>query len=291
MTENLDAPKTSWHLLFSKLFEELLPPVGISVQHNVELMSQSPEADILLLRREKAWTKAQRERLPDGIRDSHARHLLLEFKYTESITDSAIRQTLVYDTLYKKHQDLSEAEVQTFLISAKKTQSERLANWGYVSTEQAGVYHNPLWLLKDIPLISLNELSDETHNAWVKCFASHLIEKRKAFDALKSKSLNTMTVQLKWFLSGLWRHWFNDQKEDDMTLDMTPEQLTKMGEMWGEVFLNELTIEERLAGLKSQDILSRFNPEERLVGLKPEEWLATLKPEEIENYLNKIKQK
>jgi len=100
-----------------------------------------------------------------------------------------------------------------------------------------------------------------------------------------------MTAQLKWFLRGLWRHWFNDPKENDMTLDMTPEQLTKMGEMWGEVFLNELTIEKRLAGLKPQDILSRFNPEERLVGLKPEEWLATLKPEEIENYLNKIKQK
>jgi hypothetical protein len=291
MTENLATPKTSWHLLFSKLFEELLPPVGISVQHNVKIMSQSPEADILLLKREKTGTKAQRERLPDGIRDSHAIHLLLEFKYTESITDFAIRQALVYDTLYKKHQDLSEAEVQTFLISAKKKQKERLANWGYVSTEQAGVYHNPLWLLKDIPLISLNELSDETHNAWVKCFASHLIEKRKAFEALKSKGLGAMTAQLKWFLRGLWQHWFNDPKEDDMILDMTPEQVTKMGEMWGEVFLNELPIEKRLAGLKSQDILSRFNPEERLVGLKPEEWLAALKPEEIEDYLNKIKQK
>ena len=58
-----------------------------------------------------------------------------------------------------------------------------------------------------------------------------------------------------------------------MILDMTPKQVTKMGEMWGEVFLNELPIEKRLAGLK---------PEERLLGLKPEE---------IEDYLNKIKQK
>jgi hypothetical protein len=64
---------------------------------------------------------------------------------------------------------------------------------------------------------------------------------------------------------------------------MTPEQVTKREEMWGgEVFLHDLPIEKRLAGLK---------PEERLVGLKPEEWLATLKPEEIEDYLNKIKQK
>jgi len=49
-----------------------------------------------------------------------------------------------------------------------------------------------------------------------------------------------------------------------MTLDMTPEQLTKRGEMWGEVFLNDLPIEKRLAGLE---------------------------PEDIEDYLNKIKQK
>ncbi|MCK5524631.1 MAG: hypothetical protein KAI83_16015 [Thiomargarita sp.] len=54
-------------------------------------MGKSPEVDILLFQRETLkWTIEQQERLPDGIRQSDARSILLEFKYTESV-DKSIR--------------------------------------------------------------------------------------------------------------------------------------------------------------------------------------------------------
>ena len=78
--------KTRWHRLLGTLLEYLLTPVDISVHCDVKVMVNPPEADILLLRRETAqWTEQQRLRLPDGIRNTRAQHILLEFKYSESV--------------------------------------------------------------------------------------------------------------------------------------------------------------------------------------------------------------
>ena len=73
-----------------------------------------------------------------------------------------------------------------------------------------------------------------------------------------------------------------------MQIDLTPEYITELGEIWGEAFLAHLPLEQRLAGLKPEQRLAGLKPEQRLAGLKPEERLAGLKPEEIERYLRKI---
>jgi hypothetical protein len=79
--------RTLWHRLLGQLLQYLLPPVGISVHVDLPLMADSPEADILILRREHAqWTPEQFLLLPDGIRQSQASHILVEFKYTDSAT-------------------------------------------------------------------------------------------------------------------------------------------------------------------------------------------------------------
>ncbi|RLC07897.1 MAG: hypothetical protein DRI57_25070, partial [Deltaproteobacteria bacterium] len=94
--------KTRWHRLLGRLFRELLVPTGILVYTDVPVMGDPPEADILLLRKKRSrWTEEQRSRLPDGIRDSRATHILIEFKYTESVNRNALIQTLCYDYLYK----------------------------------------------------------------------------------------------------------------------------------------------------------------------------------------------
>ncbi|MDM8535362.1 hypothetical protein QUF70_01265 [Desulfobacterales bacterium HSG17] len=63
--------KTRWHRILGRLFKELLAPTGILVYTDIPVMGESPEADILLLRKnQKQWTKEQKSRLPDGIRDS-----------------------------------------------------------------------------------------------------------------------------------------------------------------------------------------------------------------------------
>ncbi len=308
--ETSNTPKTRWHRLLGTLLEKLLSPVGVTVSTEVPIMGNPPQADILLLKRAPGpWTELQRSRLPDGIRDSQANVILLEFKYTESLSADALRQTLCYDHFYRQTQQSSDQDLQTVLLLAKQPQAETLAKFGYEKTPQVGVYRYSHWLLNTIPILLLNELPNEPHNAWVKCFASHRAEKRKAFNLLRQLDWQVLTTELEWYLAGLWQH-FN--KGDNMTanLELTPEQVTEIGKFWGPIYLSKLSVEERLAGLSSEErlmglkpeeVLGRFKPEERLVGLKPEERLVGLKPEErvrglsleeleaIEAYLQQVK--
>jgi len=277
--------KIMWHVLFGMLLEELLPPVGISVQKELQLLSKPPKADIVLLKRKPGqWTDEQLARLPDGIRETHANDILLEFKYTESIDEDTFEQALRYHSLYKQMQSLTNEQVQTFIVSAKQTQARRLSEWGYVKTGLKGVYHHPdHFLLRNIPLLSLNELSDEPHNAWVKCFASRIVMKKRAFGILRKffeeTGFNPLRVKLEQVLAGLWQFWFVE-KGDEMRSTLTEEQVQEMGKMWGKTFLSNLTPAERLAGLKPAERLVGLKPAERLVGLKPAERLIGLKPAE-----------
>ena len=89
--------KTRWHQLLGKLLEEWLTPVGITVQTDVPVTSEPTKADILLLRNSaNRWNAEQKSRLPDGIRESHASYILIEFKYSESVNKDAFLQILSY---------------------------------------------------------------------------------------------------------------------------------------------------------------------------------------------------
>ena len=163
--------KIEWHKLLGKLLKELLSPVDIYVSTEAPLMSESPKVDILLLRRNTPqWTTAQLALLPDGVRETEATDILLEFKYTESLSDDAVQQTLTYDFLYKEHNDKKREEVQSFLLSARKPQNSTLKKLGYKSTNLPGVYRSQFRLIRKVVLVSLNELSNEPHNAFIKCF-------------------------------------------------------------------------------------------------------------------------
>jgi hypothetical protein len=285
--ESTTTPKTRWHRLLGTLLEKLLSPVGVTVSTEAPIMSTSPKTDILLLKRTPGpWTELQRSRLPDGIRDSQANVILLEFKYTESLDADALRQTLCYDYFYQQTQHLEYPEIQTVLLLAIQPQAETLAKFAYEATAQAGVYRNSQWLLNTIPILSLNELPNEPQNAWVKCFASHRKEKLKAFRLLRQLDWRVLTVDLEWFLAGLWRYWFISTGENMIpeAFELTPEQVTEMGKVWGSIHLSKLSLEERLAGVSTAELLGRLKPEERLVGLKPEERLVGLKPEDVLGY-------
>ena len=182
--------KTRWHILLGSMLEDILTPVGIRVITDFPVMSEAPECDILLLRKErKVWSEEQRNRLADGIRDCGASHILIEFKYTESVNENALLQTLGYDYFYRRTQNLAGHDVGTFLVSSKTPERETLRVFGYSRSDRTGVYRSENRLLKRISLILLNELSDEPHNAFLKCFASRKKEKASAFDSLRQHGL------------------------------------------------------------------------------------------------------
>ena len=294
--------KTSWHRLLARLLELLLSPLNIEVHPDLSVMTDPPEVDVLLLRRQTAkWTDAQRAFLPDGIRDSKASDILIEFKYTESFNEKALQQALGYDFFYKQAKELADKEVQTVILSAKTPQAKTLERFGYSKTEHAGVYRSETPMFEKVLLLSLNDLSNESHNAWIKCFATKKKVKEKTLKYLNTLNLMSLNDELKGLISGLSEIWSILLKtgETEMEMNFTPEEVTAFGKKLGNVWLSGLTLEERLAGitpqervagLKPSEVLAVLKPSERVAGLKPSERLAGLKPAEIEEIENNLKQ-
>ena len=276
------AQPTRWHQLLGKLLELLLTEQGIIVQTEVQVMSEPPKADILLLRRErKAWAKEQRALLPDGVRESQARHILLEFKYTQSLTVDVLLQAVSYSYLYRIAQRLQPTDVQIFVLCAKTPQPKRLVELGYVQTEDEGVYRSANAYVRDIPLLILNKLRDEPHNAFVKCFASRKSAKGAAFKTLTQGDFVRLPGLLWVFLIGLRRLWAVTEGADLMNETLTPERVLEMGEQWQKRLLAQMSVEERLAGLRPKEVLAQYTPEEVLAQYTPEEVLAQYTPEEV----------
>jgi len=299
MAQEPAAQKTSqiqWRRLLGKLLEELLTPVGITVLTGFPIMTNPPEADVLLLRREgeERWTAEQYARLPDGVRHTAAGHIILEFKYSESVNLSALQQAIGYDNFYRRNNQLARQDVQIFLLSSRQPNGRFLETFGYQTSEWAGVYYSKNPMLAKLPIISLNALSNAEHNAFVKCFASRKREKQRAFDTLQTERLLSWSPSIYWFILNLWRHWFDPQEgEKDMDIQLTTEQLNHMAEVWGDSLLDIVPPEKLLSRLTLKERLAGLEPEERLAGLEPEEWLVGLTPEDlakIEAYLLQQKQ-
>ena len=281
--------KTRWHRLLGKLLEFLLPPVGIQVQIEPQVMSEPPQADIILLRRHTPfWTPEQQARLADGIRDSRASHILIEFKYSESVDHDAIQQTLSYEYFYRKSQQLQVEQIDCFLLSAKTPQAATLNKLCYHQT-QSGIYHSDNWLLNKITLLSLNDLPDTEHNAWLRCFASKRTEKQKAVRHIHLEEYSD--YRLHWLISGFINLFIRQQGLDPMNVEMTPEELIAFGKFIKEQGLekNLWSVEERLEGLNAEQRLQGLEPEIVLQNYDVEQRLKGLKLDEIEAYLQKLK--
>ena len=136
-----NSPLIHWHRLLGALLDAVLSPVGISVETDIAVTAEPPRADLLLLRRQPPrWNDAQRQRLADGLRDTDAGHLLIEFKYTEGLSENTFVQLLSYDYFYRCHRRLSRDDVACFLISATTPRRDLLTRLGFHPTDRAGVY-------------------------------------------------------------------------------------------------------------------------------------------------------
>lgn len=170
--------------------------------------------------------------------------------------------------------------MQVFVLCAKTPRPARLTAWGYSKTATPGVYRSENLYVREIPLIILNALGDEPHNAFVKCFASHKKAKQAAFATLSEGHFARLPWLLWIFLIGLRRLWAVTEGESKMTEQLTPEEVLALGQEWEQLLLSQMSIEERLAGLNPEEVLAQYKPEEVLAQYKPEERVAGLKPEE-----------
>ena len=301
-------PRTTWHLIFGTIQQYLLTPVGISVELEVNVMSEPPRADVLLLRRDTAhWTPEQFAVLPDGIRDTNAKYILIEFKYSESMSANALLQTANNDRLYlQSHDDIKADDLKSFLISAKHPQQATLDKHGFYPV-QAGIYRSNNSVLQSITLISLNELPNAPNNAWLRCFASQKKHQEQAFEQLNQMGLQQFGKKLYWIVQGLRNLLFGRRPVNTEKLVMEPEEIMELGKFWEASYKANMTVEERLEGLSSEERLEGISLEERLEGISLEERLEGLSseerlgglsleerlqgvtPEQIKAYLQKLK--
>jgi hypothetical protein len=165
----------------SLIFKEtpLFSDKGLSVS-TLELVDESSLNENILVLTRSQITEAQKERLPDGVRDSEATHLILKMIYHSQPNEDDFISALFYRSRYQQNQGLTDKEVQLFVISVQ-TPKEIRENLGYQNMRLAGVYESQEPLLTDVLLISINELSEEPHNALLKCFASEKQERQKGY--------------------------------------------------------------------------------------------------------------
>lgn len=285
----LPAPSTSdentnWHRLFERINEEALTAVGLSVYCESHLMSEPLRVDLLVRRTESEWTKEQQSRMPDGMGQSTASHLLWCFKRSESFNEKSLFQALCYDVTYKRIQRLSHAAVETFLLVSKTPRRATLVEFEYEPTEYAGVYKSQNRAFRYVTLIVLNDLSDEPHNMFVKCFASREKEQRKAFEAFAQADPAAFTIKLRWFMLGLRKLYF--ESEGGQPIMRTPEEILEIGRKWATQLVRDLPPQEYLSHYKPEEVLSHYRPQERLAGLSASEIKAYLKQLESEQAVN-----
>ena len=255
----------SHHLLGSGM-EMSLATVHVLVKTESSVLSDSPKVDMLLVQREgRTWNDAQRARLPDGVRDSAAANILVEFKYTESVTEDGLLQAAAYDLFYRRAQKLAKGTVPSRRVE-RKNAAEKPA--GYVGIRR-GVYRSSMPILRRVMLLALNRLPARSNNAYVKLFASREQEREAAFASL-DKSVLADSVDMHAYVLGL-RQALNVKGELDMAEVLTPEKVLEYGKKIRQLIFETGTREERLAGLSPDEVMPMFSPEERLAGLNAEE--------------------
>ena len=281
-THDTPGPTIYWHHLFGELLKLLLIPVGVDVSVDVKVMDNPPEADVILLRREgDTWTNEQLQYLPDGIRDVSAQHVLIEFKYSELLNKKVLRQTGTYEQCYRASKKLKLDELAIFVVMSTTPRKTTLEKYGYYQTEKVGIYQTDNPLADDLTLILLNKLPPEEYNAFVKLFASRKKEQKVALSMLNKGVIKKVSFRIASFVQGIAK--VLSLKEDIKMeqLEITPEDVIDLGERLMRCYVENLPIEERLAGLQPEERLAGLQPEERLAGLQPEERLAGLQPEEV----------
>ncbi len=287
---------TNWHVLLARLLALILEHFNVQVLSEVQLLTDPPKADIVLLRRDSLeWTEEQRRWLADGLRHTDAGQLLLEFKYTEGLTLSAIRQLNAYDYFYCEAGKHQLDDVACFLIIARTPQGDWNDKFGFTVTEWPGVYQGTEIYNQRIKILLLNELEATPHNAALKCFATKRKEQDAAFAAMSNSGLEQLSKAIEQFTLGLRRIFMPHTLP---TEGWTPDKVMELGQELMTAVIKSAPVEEFLSYHKPEEILSRYQPEQRLsgltkeqrlAGLTNEQRLAGLTKEQIRAYLEKLK--
>ncbi|MCP4347247.1 MAG: hypothetical protein GY795_17180 [Desulfobacterales bacterium] len=262
--DNTKSEKKPWHMWFGNMFKTSLVPLGVEVHTGYPVMKEPPEADVIIIRKnQEKWTPEQLKYLPDGIRDCEAGHIVIEFKYTESVNEDVFCTALGYRIFYKRNHGLKNHQLQAFLVSSKTPAESTLREFGYFSETQAGIRQSSHSPMKLVSLISLNDLPDEPHNAFVKLFATKSGQRLSAMRRFR-KAGTELPEYMRSYIGKFLEILKGDTGMGNIEFELTSEERKEMA-----LFVKtELTMDEILENFTTEQILDRFTPEQIKAYLK-----------------------
>ncbi len=291
MVDDLKEAPFFSHPVLGTALAEWLTPTAIEIETDVPVLKQPPEVDFVLFAGgdHNTWTEMQRQRLPDGIRDADVSHVVIEFKYTESLNEDAFFQASQYYYKYREMKKLEPEQILGILMVSKSSMTGILEK-GYYREEQPGVYASEVLILHRIKVLLLNELADTPHNAVFKYFASQMKERLKAFQKMQSELWPKFSKELQELFTGLHKQWFSNKgglmpKPEEMTVDyyrqLGRESMRQMVQhLDAKELLKGVSMQERLAGVSTQERLDGISSQERLDGISSQERLNGISTQE-----------
>ena len=234
-------PENTWYPILGSMFSELLTPVGVHVDDNCRLTALLKEydCDFLLVRRDGAtWTNEQYNRLPDFLRDTSCKHLLLQLSTENPILDDLeddVRVALGAAYFYTESYNTTIEDTHAYVLCTQTPTASTLSKLQYEPCATSGVYKSDRRLAQYATIVLLNEIDATPQNAFLKTFASLQAEKTRAFAAVRRAHFSLFTHNLYWLMAGLWAHWL-EEKHDMNTPPALPEILQK-GKLWQDSFL------------------------------------------------------
>lgn len=175
---------------------------NIMTQPEVRTGALPPAIDVLLVRREpgKPWTPWQLLFLSDGIRESTATHIIIELKYSESLTYDALEALIGYEAFYRRNNKLPRREVQSVIILAKQPRESTRTRTGLTERMALGVYRGTHWSLAPKRLIVVSELSDAIHNVFLRLFSTQKAIHKAAFEQFQRELMHQVPPEVTTFV-------------------------------------------------------------------------------------------
>lgn len=265
-------PFRNWHRLFGLMLSAHLEGSPFTVETEVDLSKRRQLLDVVVVRRGPGVLTMP---MPDGL-DDFVEHNLLTFKsFHEPLDDWALKELTGHYVNYRKgvsERDalLSEDLFRLYAVCARTPRD--LMGAIAVETVRPGVYHCRRGT-DTIRIIVAAELPFADRNAMLLLFsaANDRIEYGRQHYELRSQTVSTVVHRL-----------FENYAAEGVSMPYTIDDLKKE-------IVEELSVEERLRGLRPQQRLQGLKLEERLQGLKPEEVLKFLTPAQIEAYLRRVR--
>jgi hypothetical protein len=258
----MDKSHREWHRLFGLILTDFFSGSPFHVELEKDLSLKKQLLDVVILRRDEGVFN---ERLPDGL-DNLARFNLITFKsFQEALDDWALKELTGHYVNYRKQVNPSSAELppesefRLFAVCARYPHN--LAGQIPWAPVQPGVYDCRRGT-DTIRVVVLAQLPQTEHNAPLHLLSAAPAQVRYGAEHFRLRSNQT---------SSLLYRLFEQYQKEGLQMSYTMADFIKEFTL---EHLNELTPQQRVAGLSPEEIRAVVPPEKLLEGLSPEELAA-----------------